>query len=191
MPSFEKAPITDMSYMFQGCFELENINEVIGEAKFDTSKVRSMFGMFNAAAALKYVDLTSFNISNVGNMGNMFCSAPSLKELNISGWNTSKVWEFSGMFAACRELEKINGVFDLNSCTGVTDVYSTQHYTTMRDVPAYYEMFYGCSKLKGIKIKNPPASFMTKTKYNQYRLNGEFYGYELAGLTRSQFEIVS
>lgn len=62
----------------------------------------------------------------------------------------------NSMFINCSSLTTIKGIIDMNSCTKL-----------------YYNMFENCSKLTGVKIKNPPA------------------GFDGAGLSSSQYTIVS
>ena len=59
------------------------------------------------------------------------------------------------MFNGCKELTTIKGIIDMKSCDSCDD------------------MFRGCTKLRGVKIKNPPEDF-------------EIY----CGLTKDQYEIV-
>ena len=60
------------------------------------------------------------------------------------------------MFYGCKSLRTIKGVIDMKSCD------------------TYYDfMFGGCDNLRGVKIKNPPKDFETKSK-----------------LTKDQYEIV-
>ena len=49
------------------------------------------------------------------------------------------------MFFNCQSLTTIKGVIDMKSCTD------------------YNAMFKNCSKLTGVKIKNPPADFEAQT----------------------------
>ena len=59
------------------------------------------------------------------------------------------------MFGDCTSLTTIKGVIDMKSCTSCK------------------AMFDNCSKLKGVKIKNPAADFEIES-----------------GLTKDQYEIV-
>lgn len=60
-------------------------------SEFNTSKVKSMEGMFSRCYALKAVDVSHFNTSEVVKMGYMFNSCSSLESLNLSKFNTSSV----------------------------------------------------------------------------------------------------
>ena len=71
----------------------------------------------------------------------MFCYCKSLTTLDVSKWDTSNVTDMSNMFEYCNALTTITGVIDIKSCD------------------SYDNMFTNCSKLTGVKIKNPPFGF--------------------------------
>lgn len=75
----------DLSSFFEGCLNLETINEI---SDWDTSNVIWLYNVF------------------------MHCE--SLKEIDLSGWDTSKVIGMTNMFNSCRNLEKIVGIGNLN-----------------------------------------------------------------------------
>ena len=114
-----------------------------------------MGSMFYGCNSLTSLDVSNFNTSNATNMNHMFRSCKSLKSLDISNFNTSKVSDMRYMFYYCESLITITGIIDMKSCT------------------RYEKMFKNCSKLRGVKIKNPPARF------------------DGAGLSSSQYTIVS
>ena len=67
------------------------------------------------------------------------------------------------MFGWCDALTTIKGVIDMKSCT------------------YYDDMFFDCTKLTGVKIKNPPSIYYTdKATFEK-----------VTGLNSSQYEIVS
>lgn len=100
--------------------------------------------------------VSNFDTSNVGNTYGMFSNCRSLTSLDLTSFDTSKVRNMSYMFNHCPRLTTIKGVIDMKSCE------------------YYGNMFTNCSKLKGVKIKNPPANF-------------EF----LSGLSKSQYTVIS
>lgn len=83
----------------------------------------------------------------------------SYQVLDISGWNTSNVKNFSNMFYGDKYLTKITGTIDMKSCT------------------SYDNMFYNCSKLRGVQIKNPPPGVTVTSG--------------IGGLAAGKYEIVS
>ena len=112
--------------------------------------------MFFYCSALTTLDVSKWDTSNVTYMGGMFFYCNALTTLDVSNWDTSNVGGMNWMFYDCTSLTTIKGVIDMKSCT------------------SYDNMFKNCSKLKGVKIKNPAAGFETES-----------------GLTKDQYEIVS
>ena len=139
-------------YMLYNCKKLTSIDTT----GWDTSNITDMDGMFEYCKALTTLDVSKFDTSNVTNMTSMFWHCNALTTLDVSNWDTSNVTNMSCMFEYCRELTTITGVIDMKSCT------------------YYDDMFSGCTKLTGVKIKNPPVYFET-----------------LAKLTKDQYTIVS
>ena len=92
-------------------------------------------------------------------MNNMFEYCHSLTTLDVSKWDTSNVTDMSYMFYDCSNLTTITGVIDMKSCT------------------SYHNMFTGCTKLTGVKIKNPPSGITATSG--------------IGGLAAGKYEIVS
>ena len=108
-----------------------------------------MGNMFSNCYELTTLDLPNFNTSKVSSMYNMFNGCYNLTSLDISNFDTSNVIDMRGMFDNCYNLTTIKGVIDMKSCE-------------------YYEnMFHNCSKLKGVKIKNPPLDFESVTRLSK------------------------
>ena len=150
--NIDTSQCTDMSGMFNNCQALTTIDL----SNFNTSKVTDMGGMFYYCPALTTIDLSNWDTSNLTNMRNMFYGCLALTTINLSNFNTSKVTNMDYMFNNCKSLEHIEGIIDMKSCN------------------SYRNMFIGCDKLSGVKIKNPPDDFESVTK-----------------LSSSQYEIVS
>ena len=102
--NFNTANVTDMSYMFSGCYNLTSLNL----SNFNTANVRDMDGMFWGCTSLTGLDLSNFNTENVIYMGFMFDSCISLTSLNLSSFNTSNVTNMSYMFYKCSSLTSLN-----------------------------------------------------------------------------------
>ena len=90
----------------------------------------------------------------VTNMNHMFYFCSNLTSLDLSNFDTSKVKDMGYMFRYCSSLTSIKGMIDLKSCE------------------SYVDMFYNCSKLRDVKIKNPPVGFngagLSKSQYTLY-----------------------
>ena len=132
---FNRSTFNDMSYMFEGCYSLEEIDltnfntknvtnmsgmfkgcrklEKLELSKFDTSKVNNMFRMFSGCNVITEINLSSFDTSNVTNMSFMFYECWFLKELNLSNFNTNNVTNMEGMFMKCEALTDLKFYFDL------------------------------------------------------------------------------
>ena len=162
--------------------ERDNISDKI-ELDLDVNNISYAFMGYNKLTSL---DLSEWDTSNIVYMKNVFKDCKLLKEVNISGWNTAKVQDFLALFQNCTSLEHIEGVIDM---TGTHDI-----TPTVNGQSPFRDMFKGCEKLTGLKIKNPPPQFMKYAKWfiSQFPfVEEEGYGYEvLAGLRRDQFEIV-
>ena len=95
--------VTDTSYMFNNCKNLEYVN--FGD--FDTSKVTTMAYMF-AGTLVKLLNLNNFDTSSVSNMNYMFSNCKQLISLDLSSFDTSKVTKMEYMFYNCDSLLFIN-----------------------------------------------------------------------------------
>ena len=146
--------LTNMGYMFANYCELTNLDL----SNWDTSKVTNMGSMFIGCESLTNLDVSKFDTSKVTDMYNMFAECYELTNLDVSRRDTSSVTDMDNMFSVYfreMKLTTITGVIDMKSCT------------------SYNNMFHNCTKLTGVKIKNPPSGF-----------NG-------GGLSSSQYTIVS
>ena len=152
LSTFDTSKTTDMHSMFQDCHNLTSLDV----SNLNTSNVRDMSLMFYGCSSLTSLDLSSFNTSNVTEMLVMFNECSKLTSLDLSNFDTSNVITMWRMFNNCSNLTTIKGIIDMKSCNDFKD------------------MFYNCPKLTGVKIKNPPADFESKT-----------------GLSSSQYTVVN
>ena len=151
LSKLDTSNVTTMRHMFSSCSSLTSLDL----SSFDTSKVTDMGDMFTSCYKLASLDLSSFNTSKVDDMSWMFGNCSSLTFLDISNFDTSKVTNMNHMFYNCDSLVAIKGIIDMKSCKNC------------------YDMFKWCTKLKNVKIKNPPTDFESKS-----------------GLSKSQYTIV-
>ncbi len=149
---FDTSKVTDMSYMFNECRNLE----VLNLTGFETSNVTDMSGMFIDCKSLAKIDLLSFNTSKVVDMSGMFIHCRSVTEFNLSSFNTSNVTSMEGMFYQCDNLPSLNlsnfdtsNVMDMSYmffvCSSLKTLnlsgFDTSNVTDMQN------MFYNCSAL--------------------------------------------
>lgn len=133
--------ITNGSYLFSGCSNLESVNlsniinygylsksynmfsgcnslKSIDFSGIDTSGITNMSLMFNFCESLTELDLSSFDTSNVTNMEAMFSVCSSLTKLNISNFNMDNVTKYSNMFIRCDNLTLDNII--MTNCNQAT-----------------------------------------------------------------------
>ena len=92
-----------MSYMFEGCGGLENLDV----SNWNTSNVTNMYKMFNYCSSLTTLDVSNWDTSKVTNMMSMFRDCSSLTTIMASSkFDTSNVTSSysSDMFNGCTKL---------------------------------------------------------------------------------------
>ena len=151
LSNFDASNVTDMAGLFKGCSNLVTLDL----SNLNTSNVKDMSLMFEDCRNLTTLNLSSFDTSNVTAMHNIFDSCSKLTSVDISNFDTSNVTEMWKMFYGCSNLTTIKGIIDMKSCEN------------------YEDMFYNCPKLRGVKIKNPPAGFES-----------------VSGLSKSQYTVI-
>lgn len=148
--------ISDTSYMFYNCTNLESIDL----SGLDTSSVISMQCMFYGCSSLKNLDVSRFDTRNVNDMRHMFYGCRSLAALDVSNFKTNSVTDMAGMFYDCSSLTSLD-VSGLNTgnvknmdsmfrgCTSLTKLKMTGNSEgfNINIVQTMAGMFYGCSSL--------------------------------------------
>ena len=100
--------------MFLGCESLEAL-DVSG---FDTSQAEDLSSMFFGCSALRSLDLSGLDTSRVTNMSSMLSGCSSLRSVNVTGFDTSHAEHLSGLFWNCTALEALDlSGFDFSSAT--------------------------------------------------------------------------
>ena len=127
------AEVTDMSFMFYGCYALASLDL----SNFNTANVTDMSNMFYMCKNLSSLDIPNFNIAKVTDMSYMFHMCQKLTELNLSNFKTEKAKNMSNMFSFCNMLEKLN-----------LSNFNTANVTNMSN------MFENCNKLSSLDISN-------------------------------------
>ena len=107
LSSFDTQNVTNMELMFSGC---ENIQKIIIPPTFTTSKVISMWGMFEDCKNLNSLDLSSFDTKNVYDMSSIFSRCRNLKylNLNLTTFDVKNVTFLEEMFYSCDNLMNID-----------------------------------------------------------------------------------
>ena len=94
---FDTKNITNMDYMFHYCSAIS-----LDFSNFNTSKVKSMNGMF---AGFRTINFKNFDTPRVTNMDEMFSFCSSLTSLDFSNFNTSSAITMNCMFQYLSELK--------------------------------------------------------------------------------------
>ena len=102
--SFDTSNVTDMNNMFVGCHGLTTLDL----SNFNTSKVTDMNKMFWWNYGLTSLNISSFDTSNVTNMENMFYEIPYLTSLDVSNFNTTNVTNMNYMFGKLNSIETLD-----------------------------------------------------------------------------------
>ena len=80
LSKFNTSEITNMSFMFHSCMNLEHLNL----SNFNTNKVTNMDFMFYECINLKTLDISSFYIDDTKILDSMFWNCRSLETLKVS-----------------------------------------------------------------------------------------------------------
>ena len=187
--NFDTSKVTDMSYMFQFCYNLESLNI----SSFSTVNVTDMNHMFNRCYNLVTLDVSSFDTSNVTNMRAMFANCYSLTSLDLTNFKTSNVTNMRDMFTRNHNLTTLNITsFDT---TNVTDMYGMFYYMqsltelnictfNTNKVTNMGKMFEGTTNLTSIKVGNNWTTTNADT-------TNMFTGSGVSSVTTGQCESIS
>ena len=138
LSEFNTSEITNMSFMFHSCMNLEHLNL----SNFNTNKVTDMCEMFWNCKSLKALNLLNFNTSNVKDMSFMFNKCYNLKHLNLSNFNTNKVTNMDFMFYECINLKTLD----------ISSFY-------IDDTKILDSMFWNCRSLETLKVSSDYLQF--------------------------------
>ena len=108
--NFDTSLVTSMKWMFYGCHSLKSIKfpEI-----FNTSKVKTIYSMFNNCKSLTYLNLSSFDTSKVTDMSFMFQNCLNLKYLDIPHFSPLNLKRIRQMFYNMSSLIYLN-IFSLD-----------------------------------------------------------------------------
>lgn len=119
------------------CFHLENLKEV-SMCDVDLSSVETANNMFACCSSLVKADFSNSDLSGAREIVAMFSTCDRLKYLNINGLDLDSVTEAYCFAADCSSLEDLT-----IGCIGSR---ASMEYSKE------YQLFNGCSRLKGIKV---------------------------------------
>ena len=170
---FDTSLVTNMSYMFQSCYALTELDV----SSFDTSKVTNVSYMFFSCSGLTELDVGSFKTSKVTDMRRMFASCSALTTLDLSNFDTSKVTDISWMFDSCSQLTTLDlSGFDTFNVTDMSYMFQSCYALTELDLSSFDTskvtdmryMFRNCSKLTTLDLSSFDTSKVTNTNASNF-----------------------
>lgn len=137
---------------------------------WDTSNLKTVYGMFEACKKLTILDTSKWNTGHITNMDSMFRDCESLKELDVSNWDTTNVTNMDSMFYWCQSLTKLdvskwdtNNVTDMNymfgDCSSLTKLDLSKWDTS--NVKNISGIFSECYNLSLLNVSNWNTSNVT------------------------------
>ena len=157
--SFVTSKVTTMNQMFRSCIKAAEIR--INPAKFDTSRVVSMYWMFRDDNALATLDTSGFRTPKTTDMSYMFNACYPLTELDLSGFDTSKAVTMAYMFNGCYGLTSLNlSRFNTSRVVDVSSMFGSCSKLTTLDLSGFdvsscgnmASMFNGCTNLETLTL---------------------------------------
>ncbi|WEV39670.1 BspA family leucine-rich repeat surface protein [Lactobacillus sp. ESL0681] len=165
--------------------DLDNLTDIQGLNKVDTSKATDMSFMFSGDQNLKSLDLSKFDTSKVTDMSGMFYMSPidstssakpvgHLTNLDLSNFDTSKVTDMSGMFYGNTSLQNLNiSSFDTSKVTDMSFMFSFDHTLKSLDVSKFNTskvtdmsyMFLGYKASTNLDLSNFDTSQVTNMSH--------------------------
>ena len=102
-------------------------------SKWDTSKVKSMEGMFSFFYGTK-LDLSNWNTNSVESTHNMFFRSQTYNVGDLSKWNTSKLKDMSGMFQESDIIELNINDWDVSNVENMAGLFMLDYNLTKLDL---------------------------------------------------------
>ena len=157
----------------------KSLKSIEGLEHLNTSKVKSMRGMFSHCQSLTSLDLSGFDTSKVTSMWNMFYGCSALTTLDLSNFDTSQVTDMSRMFEDCSSLTSLDLFsFDTSKVMDTSYMFSgcksliTIYCKSSWNCDSSANMFTGCVSLSGaatyekgrddVSMANPQTGYFTK-----------------------------
>ena len=147
LDSFDLTSAKNLSYLFDQCNMLRDIDASKWET---TNKLTDITSMFGNCWSLKSLDLSGFNTENVASFSSCFYSCRNIKTIDLSSWIvSSKTIYLNGMFAYMRVLENLirNKDWDTSNVTN------------------FEGMFRECKNLKEIDVSDFDFSKTANVRY--------------------------
>ncbi|MCC4045068.1 BspA family leucine-rich repeat surface protein, partial [Enterococcus gallinarum] len=144
LDKLDTSQVTDMSGMFNNTRGLTKLDV----SNFDTSNVTNMYAMFNGLFDLTSLDVSNFDTRNVTNMSLMFANVINIDKFDLSNFDTRNVTDMSLMFANLRRSDLDTFSMDLSN-------FDTSQVTNMD------RMFLGLNRVSSLDISSFDTSKVT------------------------------
>lgn len=126
--------VRTMQGMFAGCKKITNIST----ENFNTSKVTDMSHMFENCTNVLTLDLRNFDTTNVTNMAGMFNGCEKANKIIISSFDTSNVTDMSSMFRNCKTVPTIDvRTFNTYKVTNMESMYEGAAKVSYLDLSSF------------------------------------------------------
>ena len=130
---FNTSKVKSMRGMFQGTHYSS-----IDISNFNTSSVTDMEEMFQAMAYTTSLNLSGLNVRNVANINRLFNDSKSLTSINLSGWQLDSVNNMSYMFSQLHALNNLNlSGFTTKNVTDMHHMFNECHALTDLDLSSF------------------------------------------------------
>ena len=106
---FDISSVENMAYMFQNCYNLNNVKFVEGKP---SNNLNTMENMFAGCESLTEVNLNGLSTSNVRNMKALFQGCTNLVNVVFENFDTTQVTDMSFMFERNKALIDLTLNFD-------------------------------------------------------------------------------
>ncbi len=134
MELVDTSRVRTMQGMFAGCKRLVNVPT----ETFNTSKVTDMSYMFENCVSAVTLDLRNFDTSNVTNMESMFAGCEKANKINVSSFDTSNVTSMASMFKNCKVVPTIDARnFNTNKVTSMESMYEGAAKVSYLDLSSF------------------------------------------------------
>ena len=193
---FDTSLVTDMSYMFDGDYAIQNIS-----FNWNTENVTTMLDMFNACSELRALDLSSFRTSKVTDMYGLFYGDYKMTYLNLSNWdftgyNPSDYLLYKmtgGMENKIETLILDNAIFPTSMQRGLDGLekattISLNNVDTSRVTDMSY-MFYDAWAVEELDLTDFDTSHVT-TMFSMFYWNNSLTDLDITGWNTSALENV-
>ena len=142
---FDVSNVTDMNYMFCGCYSL---SQIMNLNKWNTMNLKYANYMFTDCQALTSLDLSAWDTTNLREIGAMFSYCKKLTSIDFTGWNTLKIRDMWNTFYSCLSLVNL----DLSN------------FITPNLESEINGLFYDCRALETINLSNLDTTNVTEMK---------------------------